>query len=244
MIIDDILTTLDYSVPVRDIRQGLFHTAVLSRRCGLAATLPRDTLQQAYAPVREPGRLLEKSTRELAEMVYSESIAEAAIGMALINSLLDVDNRGCQELNARELILERGRNRNVAIVGHFPFIPDVRRTAGKLWVIENNPTDDDLPGSEAENVIPTADVVAVTGTAFTNHTVERLLDLCDPDAYVIMLGDTVPLSPVLFDYGIDAVSGTQVTDPDLALRCVSQGATYRQIQGVRQLTMLRYTKNV
>ena len=243
MIMDDILTTLDYSAPVRDIRQGLFHTAALSRGCGLAATLPRDALQQVHPSVQEPGGLLETPTRELARLVYSESITEAAIGMAVVNSLLDVDGRRCQELNARELILQKGRDRDVAVVGHFPFIPEIRRIARKLRVIENNPTEDDLSADEAESVIPEADVVAITGSAFTNHTIERLLDLCDPDAYIVILGDTTPLSPVLFDYGIDAVSGTQVTDPDLALRCVSQGATYRQIQGKRQLTMLRYVKS-
>jgi uncharacterized protein (DUF4213/DUF364 family) len=56
---------------------------------------------------------------------------------------------------------------------------------------------------------------------------------------VVILGDSAPLSPILFDYGIDAVSGTKVMDPDLALRCVSQGANYRQIRGIRQLTMIR-----
>jgi hypothetical protein len=59
---------------------------------------------------------------------------------------------------------------------------------------------------------------------------------------VVVLGDTAPLSPILFDYGIDAISGTKVIDPDLVLRCVSEGATYRQIKGIRQLTMLKGRK--
>jgi hypothetical protein len=39
-ILDDLLSTLNTEVGVRDIRQGLFHTGVLTRECGLAATLP------------------------------------------------------------------------------------------------------------------------------------------------------------------------------------------------------------
>jgi len=54
-----------------------------------------------------------------------------------------------------------------------------------------------------------------------------------------MLGDTVPLSPVLFEYGVDALSGTRVFDADLALRCVSQGGNFRQIKGTRRLTMTK-----
>ena len=89
-ILEDLVSTLDMKARVRDIRQGLFHTAVLTRNCGLAATLPRDALRQEQPSVRQPGYLLEKGTRELVQMAYSESILEAAIGMSTINSLLDV----------------------------------------------------------------------------------------------------------------------------------------------------------
>jgi len=92
---------------------------------------------------------------------------------------------------------------------------------------------------EADKLIPMADVVAITGTAITNHTLDHLLELCDFSAYVVILGDFAPLSPILFDYGVDAVSGTKVVDPALALRCVSQGANFRQIKGTRRLTMMR-----
>ena len=238
-ILENLLSTLNMETDVRDIRQGLFHTAVMTRNCGLAATLPRDALKQGQPFVKEPGFLLIKSSEELAQMCYSESILEAAIGMATINSLLEIDEERCRDLNARELIMEKGEGQRVVIVGHFPFIPELRRAAGELRVIEKNPREGDFTEAEADNFIPEADVVGITGTAFTNHSLERLLEQCRPEAYVVVLGDTAPLSPVLFDYGVDAISGIKVIDPDLVLRCVSQGATYRQIKGIRQLTMTR-----
>jgi uncharacterized protein (DUF4213/DUF364 family) len=238
-IIEELISTLNTEPSVRDVRQGLFHTAVLTRNCGLAATLPRDALQQEQPSVRQPGYLLEKVTPELVQMAYSESILEAAIGMATINSLLDFKEEGCLELNAGKLIAEKGTDKRVAIVGHFPFIPALRKVVKELWVIEKNPREGDFTESEAEKFIPQADVVGITGTAFTNHTIEQLLQLCNSEAYVVILGDTAPLSPILFDYGIDAISGTKVTDSDLALRCVSEGATYRQIKGIRQLTITK-----
>ncbi|GAF99144.1 unnamed protein product, partial [marine sediment metagenome] len=45
-ILDDLISQLNPEAPVRDIRQGVFHTGVLTRNCGLAATLPRDALRQ------------------------------------------------------------------------------------------------------------------------------------------------------------------------------------------------------
>ena len=238
-ILDDLISQLNPEAPVRDIRQGVFHTGVLTRNCGLAATLPRDALRQEPPLVKEPGHLIEKSALELARMAYSESILEAAIGMATINSLLDIDVERCQDLNARDLIAEKGEGKRIAIVGHFPFIPLLREHARELWVIEKNPQEGDFTEAEADNLIPQADIVGITGTAFTNHTLEHLLKLCTPRAYIVILGDTTPLSPILFDYGVDAVSGTKVVNPERALRCVSEGANFRQIKGTRRLTMTR-----
>jgi len=238
-ILDDLVATLDFGIAVKEVRQGVFHTGVLTRYCGLAATLPRDALRQTPPLVNEPGLLVDKSTQELASLAYSESILEAAIGMATINSLLKANADTCLELNAAELILEKGKERNIAIVGHFPFIPRIREHAKNLWVIEKNPREDDFGEVEADNLIPLADVVAITGTAFTNHTIEHLLDLCNKKAFVLILGDTAPLSPLLFDYGLDAISGTRVVNPQEALNCVSQGANFRQIKGVQRLTMMK-----
>lgn len=236
-IIDDLLSTLDYEASPRDIRQGVFQTAVVSRYGGLASTLRDQSHHHGRPPVNEAGSLLEKTSAELARMAYSESIPEAAIGMATINSLLEVDETRCQEVNAGDLLAEKGAGKRVAIVGHFPFIPELRRAAGELWVIEQNPAEGDLAADEAEKLLPQADVIGITGTAFTNHTIEPLLALRKPKAYVIMLGDSAPLSPLLFDYGIDAISGTRVVDTEKVLHYVSQGATFRQIRGIKLLTM-------
>ena len=241
MILDDLMSTLNFETDVRDIRQGIFHTGVLTRNCGLAATLPRDALRQKPPMVKEPGFLLKKSPREIAEMAYSEMLLEAAIGVAAINSLLEIDENHCIELNAADLILRKGKEKKIAIVGHFPFLPKIRKIARELWVIEKNPKQGDFHEADAHKLIPRADVVAITGTAITNHTMGQLLSLCRSGAYVVILGDSAPLSPILFDYGVDAVSGTKVMNADVALRCVSQGANFRQIKGVRRLTMLKYS---
>ncbi len=50
------------------------------------------------------------------------------------------------------------------------------------------------------------------------------------------------MSEVLFDYGLDVVSGSMVTDEALVLRHISEGANFRQLKrggGIRLLTMTR-----
>ena len=238
-IIDDLLSTLSYEVPVRDIRQGPFQTAVLTRNCGLAATPHESGPHHDKTPVKEAGLLTKKTALALAQMAYSPNALEAAISMATVNSLIEVDEQRCVELNAGDLLAEKGKGKKVALVGHFPFVPRLRQAAKELWVIEQQPQAGDFAEDEAKKLVPMAEVVGITGTAFTNHTMQHLLELCAPQAYVIILGGTTPLSPVLFDYGVDAISGTQVIDPEMVLRCVSQGATFRQIKGIRLLTMMR-----
>jgi uncharacterized protein (DUF4213/DUF364 family) len=99
-----------------------------------------------------------------------------------------------------------------------------------------------LPAEAAEEVLPQADVVGLTGTSFENHTVDKLLDL-SKNSFVVMLGPTTPLSPVLFDYGVDILAGTKVVEPDKTIRSISQGAMFRQVEGVRLVTMAKETKN-
>ena len=238
-ILDDVLSSLDFTAIVKDIRLGVMHTAVISRSCGLASTLTRDAFKQAGPHMIEPGNLLDKTAHELAIMANSARIMEAAIGMATINSLIQFDEANCVAINASEILAEKGKGKKVAIIGHFPFIPALKERVGQLWVIEKNARQGDFAEQEADNILPLADVVGITGTAFSNHTLEHLLEICRPKAYVLMLGDTTPMSPVLFNYGIDAVCGVKVVNTELALNCVSQGANFRQIRGIKLLAMFK-----
>jgi len=241
-ILDDLIASLGADAPTREVRVGRFWTAVWSRVCGLASTVGPNEHEHGATFVREAGSLAGRSALELARLAYSGSLLEAGIGMAAINSLLDVDEARCLELNAGDLLIERGRGKKVALVGHFPFVPALRASAARLWVLELRPHPGDVGAAEAADVLPRADIVAVTGSAFINHTIGDLLDLCRPDSFVMVLGPTTPLSPVLFEHGVDVISGTRVVDPELALRCVSEGATFRQIRGIRLLTMERQKK--
>jgi uncharacterized protein (DUF4213/DUF364 family) len=228
--------------PVRQVLVGAFWTAVVldtdPPRCGLASTLRGETHEEGSA-VPQAGRLLEYSGKELAGWLHSSRILEASIGMAAFNALLEVDEASCAEVNAEQVILERGAGRRVAIVGHFPFVERVRQAAKTCWVLELHPRPGDLSAEDADEVLPQAHVVALTGTSLINHTFDDLINLCCPDAFVILLGASAPLSPVLFERRVDAVAGTRVVNVPAVLQAVSQGATFRQIPGKRLLTMMR-----
>jgi len=235
-----LLDSLRADAPVGELVVGAFWTAVVldtdPPRCGLASTL-RPENHDDGPPVAKAGQLARCSGRELAELLRSSSLVEASIGMAALNALLDVDEAACQATNGEHIILERGAGRRVAIVGHFPFVEQVRRAAAVCWVLEMHPRPGDLGAEQAPDVLPLAEVVALTGTSLINHTFDTLVRWCHPDAFVMLLGGSSPLSPVLLDHRVSAVAGTRVTDVPAALAAISQGATFPQIPGKRLLTM-------
>ncbi len=239
-LIDMIIDGLAGDETVQEVRIGPFWTGVYSRYCGLASTTFTHEHENRF-PVSEAGFLTGRSARELCRYAASASLLEASIGLAAINSLLEVDIEQCQDINAGELLIERGAGKRVAVVGHFPFIPGLRRVAKELWVLERRPQSGDLPADTAGIVIPRADVVAITGTALINGTMEGLLELCRKDSLVMVLGPTTPLTPLWFDYGVDLISGTRVVEPAVVLRFVSEGVVFQQLhgRGVRLLTMVK-----
>ena len=237
-VLDDLLSSLTVDSPVRSVWVGAHWTVVCSRHCGLAATL-MSSHPHGHLQVAEAGHLHQKSARELAELARSSELMEASIGVAAINSLLDVQASAARQVNASEVLVSRGRGKNVALVGHFSFIPQLREAAGKLWVIEQQPLEDEYPAQAAVDLLPQADVVAITASTVANHTLDGLLALCDPRASVMILGPSTPLSSVLFDHGAEIISGTRVEDEAAVLRTVGQGASFRQVEGVRLLTFTR-----
>jgi uncharacterized protein (DUF4213/DUF364 family) len=238
-ILDDLLASLPgEDVPVRSVLVGVHWTLVCSRHCGLASTLSGDK-PHGHERVRDVGRLHLKAARELAEYARSDNLLEASIGVAAINSLLEVDHSKAVEINAGEVLAMRGRGKNVALVGHFPFIPKLREQVGQLWVIELHPSEGEHPAEAAADLIPQAEVVAITGTALINHTLDGLLALARPDALVMVLGPSAPLSPVLFDHGATIISGTRVIDAAAVLGTVGQGAIFQQVVGAQLLTLAR-----
>ena len=236
-ILEDIISTLDRGKAVKEVRCCSFWTAVVSKHCGLASSLNRHDHPHETAPVKDAGTLAGRDARALAELSFSENLLEASIGVAAINSLIDVDLEKCVEINASEIILEKGRGKRVAVIGSFPFLKRIAGQVDKLWVFEQRAVPGTFSESEIGEHVPEADVVAISGTTLINNTFERITGLCRKDAFVVLLGPSSPLSPVLFDYGIDVVSGSHVGDIEKTLRFLSEGAIFRQVEGVTLLSM-------
>lgn len=238
-IISELLATLPVEpVPVKNVLIGVHWTLVTSKHSGLGSTL-LNCGPHGHSHMRDVGNLLEKSAQELAGWLESDNLLEASVGIAAFNSLVDVNQDKLRlDVNASEVISARSKDKNLVIVGHFPFASRMKDIARNLWVIEKKPFGDDFPEEAAQDYIPQADVVAITGTAIINHTIDGLLSLCRPETTVMILGPSTPLVPQLFDHGITYLSGSRIIDAPAAYRTIQQGASFPQVQGVQVVTMV------
>jgi uncharacterized protein (DUF4213/DUF364 family) len=239
-VIDDLLSSVSTTgdVLAREVWVGLYWTAVKGLKMGLAAT-PTDIACCSAEDVQNAGELHTRSVGELARGLRSNHPLEVTIGMAALNSLIEVTEGDSVELNAREVILKRGTGKNVATIGHFPFTDALRAVAANTWVLELHPAPGDVPAERAPELVPQADVIGLTATTLLNGTFEALAKLFPPQALVVMLGPSTPLSPVLFDYGVNLLGGALVTDPVTALRYVGQASSLHRMPGVKRITLMK-----
>ena len=238
-LLEQIIDGLPGGTGVSDVSIFLHATAVTSRTLGLAMSFPRrstDMARDRGELVAGSGRLTEYAACDLARYALSSRPAEASVGVAAINSLLEPPAAKLIEKSGVDIVMEHAAGRRLAVIGHFPFVERVKPLVKTLWVLELDPQEGDLPASEAPRILPHADVVAITGTTFINHTIDGLLDLAKGKR-IIILGPSTILSPVLFDAGVTALSGICVEDRDVAMRHLREGASFRRLPGLRYVTL-------
>jgi hypothetical protein len=240
-VIREILSTVKNDYDVSDIRTCVYWTAVCSLHCGLASTLAASLSPPPESQVDRAGNLLPSGAKDLAELSYSPRILEASIGLAAVNSLLCPDESQFSDLNAESELQTVGAGKRMAVIGHFPFSKGLRQKTKELWVFElpGRERPGDYSANDMENLLPEAEIVAITSTTLINHTLGRILGLISLKAYKMMLGPSTPLSPVLFDHGFDTIAGSIVTNPQVMLAGISQGANFRQVRGVRKVILRR-----
>jgi len=237
-ILDDLAKSIS-SYPVKEVFAGVFDTVVWSKNLGFASTIQEK--ETPHQGIREAGNLINKNVKELGQYVFSENWLEASLGMAAINSALPVEQEKLRTINAQEIILKKGKGKIVGVIGHFPFLEKIGQKFKKIYVFEKQPKNNDLREEDIPKYLPEADVVAITSTSLTNHTFENIVKCIKKDSYVIMLGPTTPVSPILFDYGVDAISGLFVRKENInfVITQVKEATPYRNIRGKEYVTILK-----
>ncbi len=235
-IISDLIDSLHVDAPITQMMVGVHWTVVSSLFCGMVSTVPSEK-PHGESAVKNAGLLDPTSAKALSGYAQSDNTLEASIGMACINSLIKIPDKKLITENAFTVVAEQGINKNVAVFGHFPNIEKLRAIARSVSVFELKPVKDELGLEKIPEILPGADVAAITSNALINHTLDLILPYLMPKAFTVMVGPSTPLSPVLFDYGLSMLAGVRVVDPELVFHTVSQGAVFKQVKGVELVTI-------
>lgn len=229
---------------IDDVRIGLHWIGVTARAqgrltCGLASTVPASHDHHSDFDVPEADRLALLSGLEMAEWALSDHPIRTGIGLAAINAMVDPCPELWEDINAEQVILRYAEQGPVGLLGRFPFIPRLREKLKQLYVFELNPQPGEYGTADMKAILPDCAVVAITGMTLVNHTFEKVISYRSPEAISLVMGPTTPVSPVLFDYGIDLISGTVVEKIEPVMRCLIQGGAYRQLHqaGTRLVTI-------
>ncbi len=128
-----IIEVLHEDHPVTDVRICQRSVMVKSKRLGLAYLFPRDPSSKGKrSQIRNCGSLTKLGAKELSAYALSDDLTEAAIGIAAINSLIDIDETKIQVRNGKKSLYERCTGKRVAMVGHFKFAEELKKLCAHL----------------------------------------------------------------------------------------------------------------
>jgi len=189
---------------------------------GLTHTPTRGTNGCRALP--DPGNYAGRDLSLLAALRTSDNIFETAISIAAVNAFHNRRDRIGTAENGLDLVPDNG-NKTV-IIGRFPGLE--KRLPGAA-VIEREPGPNDFPESAAESLLPQCEHLVITASTMVDGALPGLLSLA-PQAFTVLLGPGTPLSPALFDFGIDIVSGLVVEDLDATASVVAEGGAVRALK--------------
>ena len=230
-IYDELCAGVPTSVTVRAFSGGLHWFGVQSDRALGLAMAPREIPSSPTFA----GRIAGQELRSAASLSKSWNFADAALGIAALNShyndparVLDwaLPSRFVHQTgaNAFETMLPRVVGRRVAVIGHFRGLEKLAEVC-QLTILERRPQPGDAPDPACEVILPEAEFVFITATTLINKTLPRLLQLC-PNAFVVLVGPTTPLTPLWFDLGVDMVAGLLVDDVSAVWQIVQEGGQH------------------
>lgn len=220
-IYDALTDAIPEEVTLTTVNVGAQWTRVINSAggIGMAWTMNVKTRPDIFPGVTLDGIPL----REAAGLIRSWNLAEASIGQAAINSWHSrpetAETNGFvptgQGINWGMVFDPYATDvagKKVAVVGHFPFAQKALEAAGEYICLERNPQPGDYPDSACEYLLPECDYVFISGSAFVNKTAPRLIEL-SRNAHTVLVGPSVPLNPLLFDHGVDTITGFVSPNP-------------------------------
>lgn len=243
---DRMIDEVPEDVLVREVVSGS-HQCLVDAECGVGVA----ALHRGGTRLRMRGGWAGRPLRELAALARSWDFEVASVGVAALNAWHNQPGRvaalgrvddvagtdpfallgsvaarmaAARGEEARgEAVRGNGARPRAVVIGHFPRLGRLGEEAEVAVLERAARSDDDLPDTACEYLLPGCDVAVVTGMALENKTMPRLLELAGAPLCCVV-GPTATMCRPLLEAGADLIAGSLVADPELARAVVVCGA--------------------
>lgn len=215
----------DFETKINKLCVGIRWIAVLSKRTGISITYDNNKNQTG---LEDAGNFEGKTAGELLKFLKTFDTLKIGIGLATLNSLINPP-KNFETINIFDYLIEIGKDKRIVFIGHFDDIKKLQGVAKEIIILERKPKEDDYLDTFQEYLIPEGDIIAITGSTFANKSIKRILEL-SRGKYVIVFGPSTPLSPILFDYGVDMIGGIIPKDDLKLFNIISQGGSIKNFK--------------
>lgn len=246
-IFDALVRSMPEDARIEDVSIGIFWTYVRTQYgSSLSATAHRWCEDPPGALIPNAGNLCGMLVRDIVPLYESESLSARALANAAVGASFRVaDMTGTRYAGRAQELLEqvcadRGPGLRIALVGHFHFADQLVRLGHQLDIfeLEGRCQEGDIPCTRFAEYLPREDIIVMTSSTLLTHAAEQILGYCRPDAYRMIVGPTVPLHPVLWSFGFDAVCGNVIHDDGQVSRAVREGGNHKQLTGCAKYNFL------
>jgi len=156
------------------------------------------------------------------ELLSSTETLRRAVGMACLKSLLPVPGDVIAG-NAIGMVEAAAARVPTCFIGYFKEGAEWREMGRPVNIVELFPRPGDIHWNDAEEVLSKAQIVLMSGLTVVNETLAAVIRRTPAAKVRVMMGPTVPPSPVLFDCGLDLLGVTLVSDMALMARYAELG---------------------
>ena len=185
-----------------------------SSEIGISYVL-RDDLPNGCSAFPYAQEVIGKPAAEIASwLVTGSDNLKRAIGDAVLTASAG-SNFPADDKDGLPFGIETGSSDTVGMIGLIePIARMLEETAGKLIVFDEglarhggNPLI--MPSSKQAELLPTCDIVVLSGTTVVNGSIDSLLQMCQKAREIIMVGTSTPMLPAGFKgSGITRLAGS------------------------------------
>ena len=216
---------------------------------GLCHTQQSELSPQCCQVNEKAGTFAGSKALELASLAKSWDFIESGIGIATLNALFQIiiEREPSLYLLSEENIIDGIRIKKddtVVMVGNIrPLIHPINEKTDKVYIIERNPLHRDegtLPDTACEEYLPNADIIAITGSAIANGSIDYVLKASKNAKAIVIVGPTCSMIPdPLFSRGVTAIGGVKILNANRALQIISEGGGTRALKPVISFTTIK-----